>query len=223
MDSNYQELFETAGFDKDYYENTRSFFSEYFDNEKDMLSFFYRVFVNDSINNHPRHMMNQVVRWVELARDIYSLKPKRDAFAVACIRICIESICPKKGEEKSTFFSNNISDEGKKYICDSFKVLSEVQLASGKEIDVYNSGIREFENLIHHIRNNLVHDGDYWSTQLFSFSGVEICDCLRDKSLIYNFTTSLNFDKFIFYFVEAAIKYIDKYIYDMRINAINEN
>ena len=91
-----KELYRQRGFIGEYYEDTRDFFLRFMEDEESVLSFFDRVFENDSNDKNPRKMMNQVVRWVGLAEDIQKIRPARDPLIVFCIRSCIES---KKGSD----------------------------------------------------------------------------------------------------------------------------
>ena len=217
-----EDLFNKAGFVNYYYEDTCSFYRKFFPDEDSIQLFFSMVFKNDAKDKTPRRMMNQVVRWIELADDLAKLRPDRDPLIILCIRSCIESLCglwadafteAKKEDEQKYFFENNLSVEGKKYILSSFNPVCCEK--NGIEDYNYEFSISEFESMIYEVRNEAVHDGDYWSTQIFSrsrdVSSVASIMIKKDKKeLIYE--TDIEYSKFIHYFVKASIRYIDKYL-----------
>ena len=211
------EKFEEVGFVDDYYEETAEFFQNYFRDEKEMKSFFYRVFDNDGVDNTPRRMMNQIVRWVSLSDDLQKIRPGRDPLSVMCVRLCIESICKLNAVEsdKASFFSNNLSPQGLDYIDKMYEVIRIEDSETGEEIMEDNSTIDSFEDMIFQIRNEAVHNGDYWSSQVFSRSEEydwvsSYTDDKKKKRVIYE--TRIQYDRFIHIFVEAAIRFIYKRI-----------
>ena len=73
----------------------------------------------------------------------------------------------------------------------------------------------------------VVHDGNYWEMQIFSHDtdSIWLTHLETDKKLLpenifdykdklttYHFETTLQYEKFIYYFVEACIKFIYSYI-----------
>jgi hypothetical protein len=211
------ELYESVGFTNEYYKEACRFFEKYFETDDEMHQFFHKVFENDLIDKTPRRLMNQVTRWISLANDIDQIRPEIDPLRIVCIRACIESLCglPKgdKKEKQKAFLKNNFSQEGKIYIVNSFSILSIEK--NGYETAIDSSAMDEFENMIFGIRNNAVHDGDYWSTQVFSKQcGVDWISSydIADKNTKIVFETRVEYDRFIQFFVEATINYINKYI-----------
>ena len=91
--------------------------------------------------------------------------------------------------------------------------------------------ISSFLKIIKAIRDNFAHEGDFWSTQFFAQdsdsiwitslrtnenifdikkdSWNRILDFFEQKKVTYFFHTKLDYSKFIFYFVQACIEYIE--------------
>lgn len=211
-----EDLYFYVGFVGLYYEETASFFKQYFNSEKKMDSFFYNVFINDDEDKRPRRMMNQVVRWVGLAKDLQKLRPGRDPLTIICIRACLESIC--NDSDKARFFEKYLSVEGRGYIEKSFQV-DVKQYENGSEYNDEKTVIQNFEEMIFMIRNEAVHDGDYWTSQVFAHDDGNAWMSMyhiRDKkgnikSRVF-YETKIKDEQLIKYFVEAAVNYINTYI-----------
>lgn len=214
-------VFQNAGFDGEYYKEVYDFFSRYNDDSKIILAFLERVFLNDSIDKTPRRMMNLLTRWVDRAEMIHNAKPGRDPLVVACVRTCIESICgqtEQTKDDKKNFFAENLSEEGSEYIRNSFRTIVKEDKVAHKEIFDNNSPLNDFDEMIFGIRNRVAHDGDYWSSQVFAHasSNVDWVSAYSSESgskkrqIIYE--TNMEYNRFMFYFVEAAMSYIDRYI-----------
>ncbi len=108
-----KELYENAGFVDDYYNRTSEFFLRYYKDINSVFSFFDSVFENDSVDNNPRKMMNQIVRWVGLAEDLHKIRPANDPLIILCVRLCIEAICnlASSSNDKISFFEKNLSSD----------------------------------------------------------------------------------------------------------------
>lgn len=208
------DLFVRVGFVDTYYSEMVSFYRDYFCNEEDLNNFFLLVFENDNVNKFPRKIMNQVARWVGLAEDMQKVHPDRDPLTVLCVRACIESITTSKKD----FFDRNLSPDGRNYIENNFQVIN-IYDENGKEIDNFDemSVIQEFEEMLFRVRSEAVHDGDYWSSQVFARSkDVWWVSMYRyekkTKSVFVTYKTKIERDLFLKYFVEAAINYIKAYV-----------
>ena len=223
------EVLKSAALEGEYYKEVYGFFHKYFDDSKHILDFLERVFLNDSIDKTPRRMMNLLIRWVDLAEMIHNTKPGRDPLVVACVRTCIESICvqtEKTKDDKKNFFEENLSEEGAAYIRGSFRTVIKEDKINHKEIYDNNSPLRDFDEMIFGIRNRVVHDGDYWSSQVFSHvssdmdwvSAYSIERGNRKSEIVYE--TNMRYERFMFYFVEAVMSYIDRYTHQIGIEKI---
>ena len=89
----------------------------------------------------------------------------------------------------------------------------------------YDITLPDFLCIIKAVRDSIVHDGKYWSMQFFAHDedSIWLTSMKADKKMIqykfhrtdnemikYHFEATLNYDRFIFYFVEACINYIRK-------------
>lgn len=218
------DIFMKAGFEGYYYQRTAEFYKDYFDSDDEMNKFFEMIFQNDEKDNRPRKMMNQIVRWVSLANDIEKIRPGKDALRIIFIRACIESLSGiasegkteiNKQNEQKNFLANNLTDEDKNYISTSFEITSK-EKANGESEEIFRCNeIEEFEALIYQVRNNAVHDGDYWSTQVFAKNDARgeiytwISSFYDDKEHCTKwFESAIEYKKFIECFVRAGINYI---------------
>lgn len=228
-------LYKKVGFYGAYYDETVTFFREYFESEDEMFSFFDRIFANDFCDKTPRKMMNQIVRWVGLANDIGKIRPGRDPLQILCVRNCMESLCgmaeqkipdSKKSDEQKSFFGKYLSKEGIEYFSRSFRIINIVENGQEKEA-LSKDVISEFENMLFIVRNNAVHDGDYWSTQIFSRKkGTTWISAYVDikNNRVINFETEIDYDVFMHFFVESSINFINNYLGIMteKVITINE-
>lgn len=120
-----EELFESVGFVKEYYVQMSEFYKDNFESERDMISFFVKVFQNDDKDKTPRRMMNQIQHLVSIANDIDQIRPGRDPLRIFFIKTCLEALCALSGMKKSVFydgFPSYMSDEGKAYILENFSL-----------------------------------------------------------------------------------------------------
>ena len=136
-------------------------------------------------------------------------------------------------------FENCFSDEGLEYIlsCIEFTGIDEPdglsirQLAELSVLESQSLTISSFLYIIKAIRDNFAHEGDFWSAQFFAQdtdsiwitsirtkenifaiekdSWSRIIDYFEQKKVTYFFHTKLDYSKFIFYFVQTCIKYIE--------------
>lgn len=194
--------------------------------------FFSRVFQYDWNERKPRQMLFQVQRFVTLANEIDEIRPARDDLRMLFINCCLESLQSLSGMKKTQFyeyFSSVFSDSAKQYILNNFS-LSYIEIASiGLECETKNEfSIDDVLSIIKEMRNMVVHEGNYWSLQIFAYDNdstwlphIETNQQLLSKKtfenkekqvLMYHFKTTLQYEKFIFYFVDACIKFINNYI-----------
>ena len=98
-----EELFESVGFVKEYYVQMSDFYRDNFESERDMTSFFVKVFQNDGKDKTPRRMMNQIQHLVSIANDIDQIRPGRDPLRIFFIKTCLEALCALSGMKKPVF------------------------------------------------------------------------------------------------------------------------
>lgn len=235
-------LFERVGFVSDYREDFERFYRKYFDTEDKMYHFFIQVFLNDDLDKTPRKILNQIERLVSLANDIELIRPARDSLRILFLQICIDAIYKlsgnnegkRKEEEKKYFFRDYIDDEGKQYILENF-VFSQIELVHKEEdqsqklldkYDNYSLTMDDFGTIIYTMRGMVAHEGDYWSMQFFSRdinstwivsikTAEKMLKCYKPQKgeyVTYHFETTLNYERFISYFVKGCINFLQEYI-----------
>ena len=232
------EIFERAGFTGEYRKESEKFYRQFFDSTEDMLDFFLAVFKINVSDNHPRQMMNQIRRFISLANDIELIRPGRDALRILFLRICLESLRFLSGEKNKKIFFEKfercVSPEGQQYILDHFSlshiepchVLNKQGQLLFDDCSWYTLTIQDFWNITRCVRNIVVHDGDYWSMQLFArdseftwlvdiTTDEKVISCYRptkDQPITYHFETTLIYEKFVFYFTDGCIQYLKNYL-----------
>lgn len=242
-----EELFDLVEFGERYRNEMEEFYQNYFLSEDEMNQFFYEVFEfekkteDDESSKIPRRMMNYVHRYVSLATDIDKIRPGKDGLRVLFIKICMESLSKISGKDKKRdnfykMFASCISDDGEKYFLNNFRIMETLtENKEDKEINLYiDVDMNVFFIVLYLIRNMVVHEGDYWSVQLFSkdnyyfqrnidipcISGLNdekgklekyLKEEYGDESECY-FESSMNYEWFRFYFVKACIEFIRRYI-----------
>ena len=213
-----------------------SFLRPFFDSENETRSFLQSIYKYDWNNRIPRQMINQIYRFITLASRIDQIWPVRDGLRIVFIKTCLESLFHLSGLDKNekkqfySVFADCFSDEGKKCILSRFRLLSYTDYINGVQFDnSYSLTISDFLEIIKSVRDRVVHDGEYWSIQLFaygddpevnwitSFSTTEKLLANRTlpnhgRNTDYYFETSLYYEDFKFYFVEACINYVKAYI-----------
>ena len=228
-------LFEEVGFVDIYRAECEDFFRPYFENDDALYDFFCLVFKNDSVDKSPRWIMNDIWRFVSLANDIDKIRPARDPLRILFLRICLESICKDSGLTTKAFFNSFdsfFSETGTHYILTNFVFtgilvpdeLTGIERAKFNTHKAYCLTCSDLLKIIYATRNMVVHGGDYWSMQFFARNTDSVwitCMTTKDemvscqpkgKELTYCFQTKMQYEKFVFYFVEACINYLRNYI-----------
>ena len=212
------------------------FYKPFFALEKDLNGFVNLALNFDDNNSSVRFMIQQVHRFVSLANDIEKIRPNRDPLRIFFIKICMESLCKNVNKEQKEFFlifANCFSEEAKSYITSCFEYtginlpdsISSNERRMYCEYESHSFCFNDFFMLIKAVRDIVVHEGDYWSMQLFSYDDESIwitslttkenifeLEEKLNREVTYNFHTKLNYSRFIYYFVEACIGFIKKAI-----------
>ncbi|MFF0828903.1 hypothetical protein ACFYU8_18235 [Brevibacillus sp. NPDC003359] len=146
------------------------FFRTYFQTEADLKRFIQDKWdYTDDLS--PRRMLNNVYRLVTLSDDMDKIRPDRRDLSVFFLVTCIESLYqyltnhPKiqKQEMVIQFFDKHLSAEDRKIVEDSIH-FSLFDDETGYHTQI---SIEQFALLLTSIRNNVAHEGNYWS---FSFN-----------------------------------------------------
>ena len=203
------------------------FLRPHFESSDDLIYFLSDVFDYQNGPIVKRQMLFQTLRFVSLANNIEKISPASDGLKLLFIKICIESLHSLSGGKKDFYeaFCDCFSDEGKHYILNHFKLFSFTDEYRGHIFETsHNITLLDFLYIIKAIRDRIAHDGEHWSMQFFVydedvtyFVSMETEDKMiksyqyhRKNKLMteYHFETSLNYDRFIYFFVEACINYV---------------
>lgn len=227
-----KELFQSVGFVGKYYSEMRDFYVDYFKSEEDMLAFFVKVFKNDENDKKSRQMMNQIKNLVSIANDIDKIRPARDPLRIFFIRICLEALYAISEISKTEFFEkfpSYISSEGQEYILNNFLLTDfEDEYKNFRYEEIHDLTIDDFFEIIRVVRNIVAHEGTYWEMQFFAHDNDStwISKLITDRKILksyeyknpnkmlrtYSFETKLEYDRFVYYFVEACINFLLEYI-----------
>lgn len=223
---------EQMNIEEQYIKELKDFYSAHFPTPNDLNDFIHRAFQFDLDNRKPRRMLFQVQRFVTLATEIDKIRPARDGLRVLFFKCCMESLARLSEMENDQFcenFATCFSSEGKKHILDNF-TLSYIEDPSNKmlQFEKHKLVIDDILEIIRAMRNMVVHEGNYWELQLFASDDDSTwLTCLEtDKRLLtkstytnttnhavtYCFSTSLQYENFSHYFVEACITFINRYM-----------
>lgn len=211
---------------------TKEFYYPYFSNEDSLDLFINHIFQFDWNDRKPRQMLFQVQRFVTLATEIDKIRPARDGLRMLFLKCCMESLA-KLSDMKTTAFYNSFatffSEEGKKHILDNFSLSFIEHSENGMEIDEnFDLSIDDILSIIKAMRDMVVHEGNYWELQFFAYDDdsswltyIETEEPLLSKNtyaneskqlVTYHFETTLKYENFKHYFVEACINFINNYI-----------
>ena len=211
-----------------------SFYAPHFDADEELNSFVSDAFDYENGCLAKRQMLYQVQRFVSLANDIEKLRPGRDCLRMLFIKICLESLCSLSGYIKNKIpvfydvFIDCFSEDGKAYILDNFKLSSFDDEFCGHIYEAsHELTLIDFFEIIRFTRNMVVHQGIYWEMQFFAhdddstwLASIETTEKIlksytyqskNSRSVTYHFETTMKYEQFIFFFVEACVNYIKKF------------
>lgn len=240
-----EELFESVGFVKEYYSEMADFYRRNFESEEDMIAFFVRVFKNDENDKTPRRMLNQVQHLISIANDMDKIRPGRDPLRIFFIKTCLEALCALSGmnnnKGKPVFYKKFIgfmSAEGKAYILENFSLTRFDDVYMGHTYEAsHELTIDDFFEIVKVVRDIVAHEGNYWQMQFFAQDddSTWLASLETERKILkdyeyqyqdrmirnYSFETTMQYEKFVHYFIEACVAYIVAYI--ERKEAVNKN
>lgn len=211
---------------------TQEFYFPYFSEKESLDLFINRIFQFDWNDRKPRQMLFQVQRFVTLATEIDKIRPARDGLRMLFLKCCMESLAKLSDMKTTAFYSSFatfFSKEGKKHILDNFSLSFIEHSENGIEIDEsFDLSIDDILSIIKAMRDMVVHEGNYWELQIFAYDDdstwlthIETKEPLLSKNtyaneskqlVTYHFETTLQYENFEYYFVEACINFINNYI-----------
>ncbi len=210
----------------------RDFYAPYFSTLEDLDIFIKNAFRLDWDDRRPRRMLFQVQRFVYLATEIDSIRPQRDGLRMLFLKCCMESLAKLSNMKPNPFyksFADSFSAEGQKYILDNFS-LSYIEYSKNGTTIRRNGelNIEDILAIIKTMRDMVVHEGNYWEFQFFAhdedstwLTHIETNEQLLSKftynniskqNIAYHFETTLQYEKFIYYFIETCKNFISNYI-----------
>lgn len=221
-----------SDFERQHLIELQEFYISYFSDLNKLDNFIYRVFQFDWDDRKPRQMLFQVQRFVTLATEIDKIRPARDGLRMLFLKCCMESLAQLSQMEPKVFydyFATFFSEDGRMHILDNFS-LSFIE--HSKNDVVINEScelvIDDVLAIIKAMRDMVVHDGNYWELQIFAhdddatwLTHIETKEQLLSKNtyanttkqlVTYHFETTLQYETFKYYFVEACINFINNYI-----------
>lgn len=211
---------------------TQEFYFPYFSEKESLDLFINRIFQFDWNDRKPRQMLFQVQRFVTLATEIDKIRPARDGLRLLFLKCCMESLAKLSDMKTRAFYSSFatfFSKDGKKHILDNFSLSFIEHSENGIEInESFDLTIDDILSIIKAMRDMVVHEGNYWELQFFTndndsirLTHIETKEPLLSKNtyaneskqlVTYHFETTLQYENFKYYFVEACINFINNYI-----------
>ena len=212
------------------------FYAQFFDSKEDLQVFLTDAFDYENGSLNRRQSLFQVQRFISLANDIDKIRPCRDPLKILFLKIGLDALCTLSGYNNKTKsfytnFCNCFSTEGKDYILNNFKLSYFEDEYKGHSFEVCHSiDLNDFFNVIKTTRDMVAHDFNYWEIQFFAYDTDSVwCASIKTKDdmlcsynyqreskkeTTYHFQTTLNYEKFIYYFTEACVEFIKKYMKD---------
>lgn len=210
-------------------EELKSFYKPYFNTDTDLEAFLFDALDYENGSPTKRQMLYQVQRFVSLANDIEKLRPGRDCLRMLFIKICLESLCSLSGDiKKRQFYDTFIScfsDEGRRHILEHFRLSDFEEECDGHPYEVsHDISLADYFEIIKVTRDQIVHEGIYWETQFFAYdddstwlTSIETEEKIlrsytyqkqEKRKITYHFETTLKYERFIYFFTDACVKYI---------------
>lgn len=216
-----------------------AFFLEIFENEDELENFFERVFKFDSEKKEPRRILNQIQQLISIADDIDVIRPARDPLRILFLRSCLEAIyklADLSNKEAGKFFEEYMCDEGKKYIKENFRLIlmkpvdqleQDEWLSFEEKKSLLQFDLDNFAELFRSIRNDVVHDGNYYEMQIWArdeestwLSHCESNECILGSlwkknefgMVTFHFETTMIYEKFRYFFLRGCVSFLDAYV-----------
>ncbi|MCH5279496.1 MAG: hypothetical protein J1E60_06865 [Christensenellaceae bacterium] len=203
------------------------FLRPHFESSDALADYLSDVFDYENGSIVKRQMLFQTKRFVSLANNIEKIVPFCDGLRLLFLKICLESLHSLSNCKNNFYgvFCESFSAEGKAYILDHFKLLQFTDEYRGDTVYINHAiNLSDFLFIIKIIRDRIAHDGELWSLRFFAYGedSTWFTEIETDEEMIksykyrreskkittYYFKTTLNYERFIFYFVEACINYI---------------
>ena len=218
----------------EYREVLYNFYLPYFSSDYDLNEFLYDTYDYEKGSIEVRQMIFQIQRFVSMANDIDKIRPGRQPLRIMILRIGLESLCSLAGLQKNKksffdIFCKCFTNEGETYILNNFKLVDFEDEYKGHIFSTsHNIDLTDFLNIMKVTRDSVVHDGIFWEMQFFSDyydDVINVASMETDENLLvsykyhrskkikttYIFETTMKYEKFIFYYVQACVNFIKRY------------
>ena len=222
-------------FIKDSKRELEAFYARFFDSDDELQTFLSDAFDYENGSLARRQALFQVQRFISLANDIDKIRPSRDPLRILFLKIGLDALCTLSGHTNKTkplFYSkfcDCFSIEGKNYILNNFRLSYFEDECKGHSFEAsHNIDLSDFLNIIKTTRDMVAHDFNYWEMQFFAYdtdstwlTSMEAKDDIllsynyqreQKKETTYHFETTLNYEKFIYYFTEACVRFINEHM-----------
>ena len=207
-----------------------SFYNCFFKDEEEEKQFLNQAYQSEENNVCKSwQMVLQIERFVTLANRIDEIYPPRDGLRVLFIRICMESMASLGGYKFKSFceiFEGCFSIEAKECFQKGIRLVGYRDSKGLYHNYSQECSIKDLLYIIKIARDNTVHDGDFWSTQIFAMDEKDdakwCCEVTsndskglfgiissKDNPNVFDFTTTISFGEFCHFFTLACIKYVE--------------
>ncbi len=213
-----------------YDQQVLKFYIPFFESEEQAVEFINSVYDSCTVNHGKAlQMLYQVERFINLTDEIYGPRPALDSLCIFFYRTCLESLYYLGNyKSKNTFFkcfSDCFSENSKNQLLNAFKLKWITDIETDETMFFYRDlSVFEILSVFKIIRDRFVHEGDYWTSQVFSRDDnstwtvvlqtkERIINEIKDSNeKYYGFETSLQYDDFKKFFIEACICFIERYM-----------
>lgn len=221
-------------FIRDSKKELESFYAPYFDSKDELENFLFDAFDYANGSLPRRQALFQVQRFVLLANDIDQIRPGRDPLRILFLKMGLDALSNLSGYKSKTKsfytdFCKCFSIEGRDYILNNFRLSHFEDEYKGHSFEAsHDIDLNDFFNIIKVTRDMVVHDFEYWEMQFFAYDDdatwIASLETKEDMILSYNyhrkqkkettyyFATTLNYEKFIYYFTEACVRFIKEHM-----------
>lgn len=222
-------------FIKDSKRELEAFYARFFDSDDELQTFLSDAFDYENGSLARRQALFQVQRFISLANDIDKIRPGRDPLRILFLKIGLDALCTLSGHTDKTkplFYSkfcNCFSSEGRDYILNNFRLSHFEDEYKGHSFEAsHDIDLNDFFNIIKVTRDMVAHDFEYWGMQFFApdddatwIASLETKEDMilsynyhrkQKKETTYHFETTLNYEKFIYFFTEACVRFINEHM-----------
>ncbi len=217
MDASIQRLYD------DYTAKMLRFFEPCFTSKEELNEYWKHIQEFDWNDRRPRRMIGAIFSFVTMAKGIDKVWPPRDGLRAIFLKMCLESLkhlSDRAFPDFYTQFAKGFGHDGEIYLSERLKVSFSTKKIEDVPIKVTPNVLL---GLIKSLRDNAVHDGEYWDAVLFSLDAQTITTSYycsdwdvegnkRGEFRTYHIETTMILDEFLLLFTAAALTYVTSYM-----------